>query len=59
MDGNYTDNEIYKTILFNKLNINEGMIMENIVAQILKTNGHKLFFFIQDMIKKKVKIIWN
>lgn len=45
MDGNYTDNEIYKAILFNKLNINEGMIMENIVAQMLKTNGHKLFFY--------------
>ena len=34
-----------KAILFNKLNINEGMIMENIVAQILRTNGHKLFFY--------------
>ena len=45
MDGSYTDNEIYKAILFNKLNINEGMIMENIVAQILRTNGHKLFFY--------------
>lgn len=45
MDSNYTDNELYKAILFNKLNINEGMIMENIVAQILRTNGHKLFFY--------------
>ena len=27
------------------LNINEGMIMENIVAQMLRTNGHRLYFY--------------
>ena len=27
------------------MNINEGMIMENIVAQMLRTNGHKLCFY--------------
>lgn len=37
--------EIYKKILFGKLNLNEGMLMENIVAQMLRTSGHKLFFF--------------
>ncbi len=45
MDKDYTENNLYKAILFNKLNINEGMIMENIVAQILRSNGHKLFFY--------------
>ncbi len=45
MDQSYTDNELYKAILFDKLNINEGMIMENIVAQILRTSGHKLYFY--------------
>ena len=42
---NFTDNELYKAILFDKLDINEGMIMENIVAQSLRTNGHKLYFY--------------
>ena len=45
MDSPYTENELYKSILFNKLNINEGMIMENIVAQMLRKNGHKLYFY--------------
>ena len=30
---------------FDKLDINEGMIMENIVAQMLRRNGHKLYFY--------------
>ena len=45
MDGAFTDNELYKAILFDRLDINEGMIMENIVAQILRQNGHKLYFY--------------
>lgn len=39
------DEEIYKKILFNKLTFNEGMIMENIVAQMLVAAGKKLYFF--------------
>ena len=45
MDQAFTDNEFYKAILFDRLDINEGMIMENIVAQILRSNGHKLYFY--------------
>ena len=39
------DEEIYKKILFNKLTFNEGMIMENIVAQMLTATGKKLYFY--------------
>ena len=39
------DEEIYKKILFNKLSFNEGMIMENIVAQMLTATGKKLYFY--------------
>ena len=45
MDNDYTSNDLYKAVLFNRLNINEGMLMENVVAQILRTNGHKLYFY--------------
>ena len=45
MDRSFTDNELYRAILFDKLDINEGMIMENIVAQMLRRNGHKLYFY--------------
>lgn len=37
--------EVYKKLLFGKLEINEGMIFENIVAQMLVANGHKLYFY--------------
>ncbi len=45
MDSPYTQNELYKAILFDKLGINEGMIMENIAAQMLRRNGYKLYFY--------------
>ncbi|MDD3192459.1 MAG: AAA family ATPase [Oscillospiraceae bacterium] len=45
MDSSFTDNELYKAILFDKIDINEGMIMENVVAQMLRRNGHKLYFY--------------
>ena len=37
--------EIYKKILFDKLEYNSGMIIENIVAQMLVASNHKLFFY--------------
>ena len=37
--------EVYKKILFDKLEFNEGMIIENMVAQMLASSGHKLYFF--------------
>lgn len=37
--------EIYKKILFDKLEFNQGIIVENIVAQMLATSGHKLYFY--------------
>ena len=37
--------EIYKKLLFDKLEVNKGMITENIVAQMLAASGHKLYFY--------------
>ena len=37
--------EIYKKLLFDKLEVNKGMIIENIVAQMLTASGHKLYFY--------------
>ena len=39
------NDQIYKKILFDKLSFNEGMLMENIVAQMLVGSGRKLYFF--------------
>lgn len=37
--------ELYKKLLFDKLEVNKGMIVENIVAQMLVASGHKLYFY--------------
>lgn len=44
-DKELTEESIYKSILFDKLELNEGMFLENIVAQMLRSTGHKLFFY--------------
>ena len=38
-------NEIYQKLMFDKLEIDEGMLVENIVAQMLKASGNELFFY--------------
>ena len=37
--------EIYRKLLFGKLEVNLGMIIENAVSQMLVANNHKLFFY--------------
>ncbi len=38
------DEDIYKTLIFGSLGINQGMILENMAAQMLRTSGHSLYF---------------
>lgn len=44
-----TTEDLYKSIIFDKLGINQGLIIENMVAQMLKARGYDLYFheFIQ------------
>ena len=44
-DKGIVSEEVYLKILKDKLEMNGGMIIENIVAQMLRASGHKLFFF--------------
>lgn len=37
--------EIYRKLMFGKLEVNEGMLVENIVAQMLLASGNKLYFY--------------
>ncbi|MDK9581336.1 hypothetical protein [Sneathia vaginalis] len=39
-DREFTDNDIYLKLLSDKLNVNLGIFYENVIAQILATNGH-------------------
>ena len=38
---------LYRKLLLDKLEVNKGMLVENIVAQMLRANGHKLYFYSQ------------
>lgn len=44
-ENNVLNNEIYKALLLDRLNINEGMFLENYVAQTLMFQNHKLYFY--------------
>ena len=37
--------ELYQKLMLDKLEINEGMLVENIVAQMLVASGHSLYFY--------------
>ena len=37
--------ELYAKLLLGKLEVNKGMLVENIVAQMLRAAGHKLYFY--------------
>lgn len=39
------DEDLYSKLLFDKLEVNKGMLVENLVAQMLRAKGHKLYFF--------------
>ena len=41
----FTGNLLYKAILADKIDVNEGMLTENVVAQIFRSRGKKLFFY--------------
>lgn len=36
---------LYRKLMLDKLEINKGMLIENVVAQMLRASGHKLFFY--------------
>lgn len=43
----YLENELYRAILLDQLGVNEGMLLENAVAQCLRANGHQAFFYVE------------
>ncbi len=44
-DKDFTENIIYQKILSDKLDTNLGYIYENMVAQILASSGHRLYYY--------------
>lgn len=39
-----TEEDLYKALIIDNLGINQGMIIENMVAQMLRMSGHDLYF---------------
>ena len=44
-DKSFTENIIYSKLLNNKLEANLGYVYENLVAQMLRTNGNELYYY--------------
>lgn len=44
-DKKYADNVIYEKLLSDKLGVNLGYVYENLVAQMLRAAGNKLFYY--------------
>lgn len=44
-DKDYTENVIYQKLLSDKLDANLGYVYENLVAQMLRASGNKLFYY--------------
>lgn len=44
-ENSLADSELYRQIINDKLSLNEGMLYENVIAQMLVSNGHKLYFY--------------
>ncbi len=44
-DNNAVDESVYRSVLLGDIGINEGMLIENLVAQMLVANGHRLFYY--------------
>ena len=44
-ENEITSNCLYKAVIDGKLSLNKGMLYENVIAQMLKSKGKKLFFY--------------
>lgn len=44
-ENEIASNQLYKAIMNGKLSLNEGMLHENVIAQMLRAKGRQLFFY--------------
>lgn len=53
-DNDAMENDLYKAVLLDSICVNQGMLMENIVAQTFRRNGRKLYFYSRnDAVERK------
>lgn len=56
-NAEYLDNDIYKAILEDRLHVNEGMLLENITAQALRSKDDNIYFYSKVDKDKKTTIM--
>jgi predicted AAA+ superfamily ATPase len=44
-ENEIASNQLYKAIMNGKLSLNEGMLYENVIAQMIRAKGRQLFFY--------------
>lgn len=54
---NYLENNLYHSILFDKLHVNEGMLIENLTAQTLRSKGDFPYFYKKNDSEKKKTVM--
>ena len=57
-NGRETGEDVYRRVLRGDIGINEGMLTENVVAQMLRANGHRLFLF-SNRERRKARCAWR
>lgn len=51
-DSGYVTEKMYRSLLVDDIGVNEGMLVENAIAQTLVAKGDRLFFYSQSGLKK-------
>ena len=52
-ENEIANEQLYKSIMNGKLSLNEGMLYENVIAQMLVSKGRKLYFYTQYNLEKR------
>lgn len=52
-ENEISSQQLYKSIMDGKLSLNEGMLYENMIAQIIASTGRKLYFYTHYSAEKK------
>lgn len=52
-ENELSDNTLYNAIMNDKLSLNEGMIYENVIAQMITAKGRKLYYYTHYSTEKK------
>ncbi len=53
-NGSFVDNDLYRAVLLDNLYVNEGIFIENVIAQCLRCSSHKIVFYVESNAKNEI-----